>query len=111
MFWSTELFKISYEKARSYYRRHPKTITIVKPGEDPNLALPDIAVDDEDSTPRATPIWESLEYAGVVETIPRVLSVEETPDHRMVVRWIIDSGCGRDLVSHQVLEGFLDLIF
>ena len=56
-------------------------------------------------------IWESVEYAGAVEAVPRSIPLDEIPDHRMVVKWIVDSGCGHDLVSRKVLEGFLDLIF
>ena len=102
---------ISYAKSRTYIRGHPETITVVIPVDTNDQALPAIPIDDDDSFEHANLIWESLEYAGVVEAVPHALSVEEIPDHSMVVKWIIDSGCGHDLVSRQVLEGFMNLIF
>ena len=35
----------------------------------------------------------------------------EVPDHRMVEKWIVDSGCGHDLVARILVASFPDIVF
>ena len=39
------------------------------------------------------------------------MSPADVPDHRMVEKWIIDSGCGHDLVARMLVISFPDLVF